>query len=133
MFSAEVRGTEPLHDGSIDSQKDVLGGVKIDHTYLQRFHPYADILFGRGLIDYQGAGYLDPSRTLVYTSSPSNVISPGAGVDVDFSDQFALKLDAQFQHWDTPVTTSGSLYAKALTAGIVYRFNFNHHQRYPRQ
>jgi hypothetical protein len=133
MVSAEGRGTYPLHDGAIDSQKDVLGGFKVDRTFFGRLHPYADILVGRGLIDYQGNGYLNPAQTLIYTSSPSTVISPGAGVDLDLDDQLALKLDAQFQHWDTPVSRSGSIYAKALTAGIVYRFDFNHHLRYPRQ
>ena len=133
MFSGEVRGTYPLDGGSIDSQKDVLGGLKVDRTFFGRVHPYADILAGRGLIDYEGKGYLNPPETLIFTSSPSTVISPGAGVDLDLSDQIAIKLDAQFQHWDTPVTTSGVIYAKALTAGIVYRFDFNRQVRYPRQ
>jgi hypothetical protein len=133
MVSAEVRGTYPFHDGAIDSQKNALGGFKVDRTFFGRVHPYADILAGRGLIDYQGNGYLNAPQTLIYTSSPSTVISPGVGVDLDFNDQLAFKLDAQFQHWDTPVTASGSLDAKALTAGIVYRFDFNHHPRYPRQ
>jgi hypothetical protein len=129
MFSGELRGTYPIDAGTIDSQKNALGGLKVGRDF-GRIHPYADILAGRGLIDYQGTGYINPSQTLIYTSSPSTVISPGAGVDLDLEDQLALKLDAQFQHWDTPVTASGSLYAKALTAGIVYRFDFNHHPHY---
>lgn len=133
MFSAEVRGTYPVDAGTIDSQKDALGGLKVERTFFDSVHPYADFLFGRGLIDYQGPGYLNPSQTLIYTSSPSNVFSPGAGVDLDLYGPLAIKLDAQFQHWDTPVTTSGSIYAKALTLGVVYRFNFNHHPHDPPQ
>lgn len=127
MLSGEVRGTEPLHDGRVDSQNDVLAGIKVDRVLFGRVNPYANILIGRGRIDYQSGGYAIPSQGLIYIGSNSTVISPGAGVDLDLEDHFAIKLDAQFQHWDTPVTTSGSVYAKALTAGIVYRFDFNHY------
>jgi hypothetical protein len=51
----------------------------------------------------------------------STVISPGAGVNLFFSDHFAFKGDFQFQHYDSPVTTSGSVYSKAFTIGLVYR------------
>lgn len=131
MISAEVRGTTPFSDGPVDSQKNVLAGGTVDRIF-GRLDPYAGILIGRGLIDYQSGGYLNPSRTLIYTSSPSTVMSPGFGVDLNLDDHFAIKLDAQFQHWDTPVTTSGTLWAKALMAGVVYRFDFNRHPRYGR-
>ena len=80
---------------------------------------------GRGKINYESGGYINAAQTLVYTSSPTTVISPGGGVNFLMGDHYAVKLDGQFQHWDTPVNTSGRIYAKALTVGFVYRFNFN--------
>jgi hypothetical protein len=133
MVSGEARGTYPVDDGAIDSQKNILAGLKVGRTYFGDVHPYLDILAGRGLIDYENGGFLNPAQTLIYTSSPSTVLSPGLGLDLDVYGQFGLKLDAQLQHWDTPVTPSGSLYAKTLTVGVVYRFNFNHQRHQRRQ
>jgi hypothetical protein len=124
--SVELRGSYPIHKGSIDSQKLVLGGLKLAHPILNgRVHPYGDILYGRGEIDYQGSGYYVPATSLIYYYTVSNVFSPGLGVDLDINHYFALKLDAQFQHFDTPVNTSGAVWAKALTVGVVYNFDFN--------
>jgi hypothetical protein len=125
MVSGEVRGTTAIDGGVIDRQKDILAGVRVHRRFNGFIEPYADILIGRGKINYESGGYLNAAQTLVYSSSPSTVISPGGGVDLLMGEQFAVKLDAQFEHWDTPVNTSGTIYAKALTAGIVYRFNFN--------
>jgi hypothetical protein len=123
----EVRGTYPVDSGNGDREKNVLFGVKIDRRYY-RFHPYANILFGRGQIDYSPA-YPDPSGLFFYESSTSNVISPGAGVDFDLNSQFAIKADFQYQRYTTPVTASGHLYSKPVTLGVVYRFDFNHPRR----
>ncbi len=133
LFSGEVRGTYPIDGGAIDSEKNFLAGAKVDRIFHQVIDPYADILVGRGVIDYLNGGYVNAADTLIYTRSPSTVISPGAGVDIALTGHFWLKLDGQFQHWDTPVTASGSLYSTALTAAAVYRFDFNHHNKYPKQ
>jgi len=60
----EVRGTLPIDQGSVDGQKNVLGGLQVA-TQLSRFHPYANILFGRGEITYLNGGI----RFLVSSSS----------------------------------------------------------------
>ncbi len=41
----------------------------------------------------------------------------------------AVKVDFQYQHWDTPAVASGSISPKAMTLGAVYIFDFNprHH------
>jgi hypothetical protein len=130
--SFEVRGTYPIDKGTIDDQKNILVGLRIEKRY-GHFHPYADILFGRGKIDYSSGGIPDPSHTFIYLKSSSNVVSPGIGMDFDVSDHLAIKADAQFQHYSTPVTSSGHLYSKPLTLGVVYIFDFNHHRRSPRQ
>ena len=121
--SIEIRGTYPVHDGTIDAHKNILAGLKVAKRF-GPFHAYADILFGRGEIDYQNGGYSDPSGLLSYTKTVSGVIAPGAGVDLDVSPHFSLKADASFPRYATPVTTSGRVTGTSLTGGVVYRFNF---------
>ena len=121
--SVEVRGTYPVHDGTIDAQKNILGGLKVAKRF-GPFHPYGDILFGRGEIDYLNNGYSSPSGLLRYYETVSGVIAPGAGVDLDLSPHFSLKADASFPRYSTPVTVSGNLTGTALTGGVVYHFNF---------
>jgi hypothetical protein len=121
--SIEVRGTYPVYRGDFDSAKNILGGLKFEKRY-HRFHPYVDALYGRGEINYANGGYPDPQQTFRYTKSPSNVLSVGGGVDFDLTYHFSVKADAQFERYATPVTTSGHLYTKPFTLGVVYRFNF---------
>jgi opacity protein-like surface antigen len=125
----ELRGTFPIDEGHIDSQKNFLLGPKVEYP-IGRFHPYADFLVGRGSIDYLNGGVI--IGTLRYLSSNTVVYSPGAGLDYNLTHNLAVKADAQFQHWNTPVTPSGSIYAKALTLGVVYNFDFNPRHRHER-
>lgn len=124
--AAEIRGTYPIDSGDIVGEQNVLGGLRLDKAY-GRFRPYGDFLYGRGELNYQGIGVLNPSGTLFYLQSFSNVMSPGAGVDIDLTPHFAVKADAQFQHYKVPVTTSGTLWSTAVTVGVVYRLDFNRH------
>jgi hypothetical protein len=122
--SVEVRGTKTIDSGLVDAQKNVVGGLKVERIY-GRSHVYGDFLYGRGEIDYQQGGYVNPQRTVVYLSSNSGVSSFGGGVDYDVTHHFAAKVDFQLQHYDTPVSTFASIYSKNVTAGVVYRFDFN--------
>ena len=124
--SIEVRGTYPVAKGSVDSQKNILGGLKVAKPVGNRFRPYADFLFGRGEIKY-GNGYAIPASGFYYVQSVSNIFSPGVGVDFLLTNRVSLKADAQFQRYSSPVTTSGNLYAKPITFGVVYSFDFNRH------
>lgn len=125
--SVEVRGTYPIHSGQVDAQENILAGLKFEHTLRSpRLHAYGDIFFGRGKVTYENGGYFTPDGSLLYAYSVSNVYAPGGGVEYDLTPRFAVKLDGQFEHYSVPVTTSRSIYAKALTAGVIYRFNFNH-------
>jgi opacity protein-like surface antigen len=119
--SVEVRGTYPFDDGQVDSQKNILVGGKVER-YFGYFRPYADFFWGRGKIDYLHGGYPNPEGTLLYLDSVSNVFAAGGGLDFTLTDHFALKIDAQFQRYATPVTTSGSIYATPIIIGVVYRF-----------
>lgn len=113
--SLEVRGTYPVDKGQVDSQKNILVGPKVALHY-GRIHPYGDFLFGRGQINYQN-GATNPVRTAFYVQSVSNVFSPGAGLDFELNEHFALKADAQFERYSSPVTDSRHPFAKIVTFG----------------
>lgn len=129
--SIEVRGSYPIDDGYTDAQRNILGGLRFSSTF-GRVHPYTDILFGRGRVNYV-VPVVDPQQVFVYIRNSSNVISPGGGFRLDVSRQLALVLDAQLQRYNTPVTVSGHIDAAAFTAAVAYRFDFNHHSQSSRR
>ncbi len=121
--SIEVRGTYPVDTRGVDNQRNVLGGLKVEKRF-GIFHPYLDFLAGRGQITYTNP-YPDPAAQYYYLLTSSTVLSPGIGVDVDLTPHFAVKVDVQYQRYDTPVTLSGKLDARAASGALIYRFNFN--------
>jgi hypothetical protein len=125
--SFEIRGTYPVDQGHISSQKNFLLGPKVEYP-IGRFHPYADFLIGRGEIDYLNGGFI--FENIRYISTNTVVYSPGVGLDYNLTHNLAIKADAQFQHWDTPATTSGTINPTALTLGAVYIFDFNPRHRH---
>jgi hypothetical protein len=125
--SLEVRGTYPIDKGHISSQKNFLLGPKVEYP-MGKYHPYADFLIGRGEIDYHDPGFI--SGNLIYLTTNTVVYSPGVGLDYYVTHNIALKADAQFQHWSTPVTASGTIYPVAVTLGVVYNFDFNPRHRH---
>ena len=122
--AAEVRGTYALYQGQIDGQRNILGGLRETRPY-GPLRVYGDILVGAGRLTYV-RGIADPTGTFLYLYSSSFIISPGVGAELRITDRFAIKGDAQLQHYSIPVTPSGRIYAKPLTLGIVYRFDRNH-------
>jgi hypothetical protein len=127
--SLEVRGSYPVDDGHVDSQRNVLGGFRFDIFHLNKVSPYVDVMFGRGDIHYAGNGYPAPGQDFTYIVSDGNVVAFGGGAEIPAEGRLAIKLDFQLQRYAAPVTTSGELYAKAATAGVTYRFDFNHHPK----
>lgn len=122
----EGRGTAAIDGGHIDSQKDALGGIRVDHHLLvPGLRAYADFLIGRGQIDYENGGYPSLTGPFLYTRSVTNVISPGLGVEYRLSEHLSGLADFQFQHWSTPVTPSGAVWSRPMTVGVRYHFNFN--------
>lgn len=119
--SLEVRGTYPVKNGRVAGEKNILGGLTVSKNF-GNLQPYGDILFGRGQINFSPP-LLAPTGNLYYIQSSSNVISPGAGVNYFLGNRLGVKGDFQFQRYQSPVTTSGSVYARAFTVGIVYRLN----------
>lgn len=130
--AVEVRGTYPIASGQIVGEESALGGLRVQKRF-NRIRPYADILFGRGQLNYQNGGFIVPSQDFRYVQSTSNVWSPGIGAEFDLSPHFAALLDGQFQHWNIPFSTGanpsspGSLYSKTGTIGVVYRFGWLQH------
>jgi hypothetical protein len=122
--SAELRGNYAFDQGSIDGQKNILGGLTMA-AHLGRIRPYGNFLFGRGEMNYT-SGFQRSHTNIFYTQSSSNVISPGGGVDLTLNDRWAMKFDVQIQHWSSPLTPTGHQYATAGTLGLAYRFDFNH-------
>ena len=127
--SFEVRGTYPINKGHISSQKNFLLGPRVEYP-LGKLHPYVDFLFGRGQIDYHAPGFVFGNT--LYINSNTFIYSPGVGVDYNLTHNLAIKADAQFQHWNTPVAASGAIHPTALTFGVVYNFDLNPRHRHSR-
>jgi opacity protein-like surface antigen len=127
--SFEARGTYPINKGHISSQKNFLLGPKVEYP-LGKLHPYVDFLFGRGQIDYHAPGFVFGNT--LYINSNTFIYSPGVGVDYNLTHNLAIKADAQFQHWNTPVTASGAIHPTALSLGVVYNFDLNPRHRHNR-
>lgn len=128
----EFRGTYPIDSGQVAGEESVEAGLRVGKRY-ERVRPYADLLFGRGQLNYQDGGYIVPSQSFRYLQSTTNVLSPGIGAELDVTERYAVLLDGQFQHWNLPFSTGsapstpGSIYSKVLTVGVVYRFGWLEH------
>ena len=123
--AAEIRGTYPIHNGTIDSQRNFLAGLRVEYPY-GRLHPYVDFLIGRGEIDYQRGGFL--VGNFLFLKSISTVYSPGVGLDFEVTPHWSGKADFQYQSWNIPFPP-GTLNPKVISLGAVYHFDFNHHYR----
>lgn len=123
----EGRGMYPIDGGEIDKQKNALGGVRFERQVMPGLRVYGDFLVGRGQIDYERGGYPAPGGQYLLLSNSSTVYSPGAGAEFRVREHLSALVDVQFQHYDTPATPSGSLWAKPIMLGVRYRFNFNRH------
>ena len=123
--SLEVRATSPYDSGKVDSQKDILGGLRLEGAFY-RFHPYIDFLGGRGKLNFV-VPYTTYSGGHIDSQPPTTVLSPGIGFRFDLATHFMAFGDVQFQHWNTPASLSGHLLAKPFTAGLVYRFTLTRH------
>jgi hypothetical protein len=124
--SLEIRGNVPFDKGIVDGQKSVLFGPRISKAY-GRFNPYIDGFFGRGEITYVGGFIVGNFR---YDRTTTNVFAGGGGLDYRVTPHFDIKLDAQYERLSTPVISTGVIYAKPLSAGVVYHLDFNQYHRH---
>ena len=126
---AEIRGNYPFYEGQVDRQKSVTAGLRVERQ-IGPLRPYVNFLIGRGEADYKN-GFLNGN--LLYLKTVSTVYSPGFGVEYDVTPHWSAKVDFQYQSWNTPAVPSGTINPKALSAGAVYRFDFNHHYKVRRR
>jgi hypothetical protein len=121
-LGVEVRGTYPVDNGNIVSEKSLMGGLRIarETEGNGHFRPYIDGLYGRGQMNYENGGFV--VTNLLYTQTAGSVFGGGVGVEYDVSRHFSAKLDGQVEHWSTPVTTTGSVHSTVLSVGVAYRF-----------
>jgi hypothetical protein len=121
-IAGELRGSYPLQRGTTSSQESFVSGPKVEYR-IHHLRPYADFMVGRGRITYLSGGYI--FRNVKYIRSNSLVLSPGIGLDLCLSHRVALKVDFQYQSWDTPAAVSGRIAPGAAMVGATYRFDFN--------
>jgi hypothetical protein len=117
--SLEVRfKTAP--GGAAVGERTLGGGLRVEHQ-IKYFHPYGDLLVSTGTITFVNKAYLGANGT---GSNGSIVYSYGGGVDYDFANQWAARVDFQSEHWNLDEVPAITLTPKVLTVGILYRFRF---------
>lgn len=125
--SVELRGTYPIYKGHLNAYENFYGGVKVEKRIYRKYNMYADLLYGRAKITYNPPGRLNPAETILYQQTNTNTYSGGFGCDYALTPQYAFKADVQLQHYETPVTTTGIAWGKAISLGLVYRFGYGRH------
>lgn len=123
----EIRGRFPTDHGLIDSQKNVLGGLRVDFLLNHRLRPYGDFLFGRGQMNYGLTGYIYGNN--IYALTTTYIDAGGVGFDYVLNERMAIKVDAQLERWGSAPTSTGRVYSSVGSAGLVYYFNFDHRRR----
>lgn len=123
----EIRGRYPTDHGLVDSQKDILGGLRVDFLLNHRLRPYGDFLFGRGQMNYGLNGY--DFNGYDYALTTTYIDAGGVGFNYDLTERFAIKVDAQVERWGSAPTSTGRIYTSVGTAGLVYYFNFDRRHR----
>ena len=103
--------------GATVSQKSFLAGIKVEHEFADRFHPYLDVLVGTGSTNFTDPG--DPA----YTHDTSLVLDGGAGLDFDLTKNFAIKADFQVQRWRLG-QEQPAFSPELVSVGLVYRPTF---------
>jgi hypothetical protein len=125
--AGELRGSHPVQRGSVASQENYVVGPKLEYS-IRNIRPYVDFFAGRGRITYLDDGYI--FENVKYIRSDSLVLSPGVGVDFYLNHRTAIKVDFQYQSWETPVVITGRITPWAETVGATYNFDFN--SRHPK-
>lgn len=100
------------------------GGVRVERQFLY-FHPYVDFLVSSGTITFAQKNYIGSNGT---GSNGSIVYSYGGGVDYDFADQWAARVDYQQENWNLKETPSLTLTPRALSVGVIYRIRLHRDQ-----
>ena len=97
------------------------GGLRLEHQW-SYFHPYVDFMVSKGTITFANKNYIGSNGT---GSNGSIVYSYGGGVDYDFADQWAARVDYQGERWNLNETPALTLAPRALSIGILYRIRLH--------
>jgi hypothetical protein len=117
-LSLEGRATVSIQSGTVVGENEALGGLRIER-HMGHMHPYLNVLFGQGDLNYQSGGFRGANRHIYYKTD-SQIVSVGCGAEFNlFGDVLAL-VDIQAQHWDSPVAPNGSIISFPIVTGFVY-------------
>lgn len=100
------------------------GGVRVEHQ-ISYFHPYADFLVSQGTVTFAQKYYIGSNGT---GTNGSIVYSFGGGVDYDFADQWAARVDYQSESWNLNESPAITLAPRALSIGVVYRIRLHRNE-----
>lgn len=103
------------------SEKTIGGGIRVERSF-SYFRPYADFLISKGTIDFAQKNLIGANGT---GTNGSVVYSYGGGVDYDFADQWAVRVDFQQESWNLNETPAVTLAPRALSFGVLYHFRFH--------
>lgn len=111
--SLELRAN--LNSGSYADERSYLFGLR-GMAFFGPLQPYADFLVGPGDIHFP--------RNVGYVGDNSIVYNFGGGVELGVTHDFSLKLDLQYQRWNT-----GEIRLEPLlgTVGVTYHIPFHPH------
>lgn len=102
------------------SEKTFGGGIRVERSF-SYFRPYADFLISKGTINFAQKYYIGANGT---GTNGSVVYSYGGGLDYDFADQWAVRVDFQQENWNVNKSPDVQLTPRALSFGILYHFRF---------
>ncbi len=97
------------------------GGLRLEHQW-SYFHPYVDFMVSTGTITFPQKNFIGGNGI---GSNGSIVYSYGGGVDYDFADQWAARVDYQGENWNLNETPAITLTPRALSIGILYRIRLH--------
>jgi len=97
------------------------GGVRVEHP-ISYFHPYADFMVSKGSISFAQKSYIGSNGA---GSNGSVVYSMGGGVDYDFADQWAVRVDYQHESWNVNQNPTVTLSPSAFSLGVLYRIRLH--------
>lgn len=118
LISPSVEARYKTGSGAAVTESTFGGGVRVEHQ-IKYFHPYADFLVSYGLISFAEKNYIGSNGN---GSNNSIVYSFGGGLDYDFADQWAVRVDYQSERWNLQSVPNVMLTPNAYSAGILYRF-----------
>ena len=100
--------------GPVIDETSYLIGLKVQGEVAHRFHPYADVLWGRGTIHY--------NNNTVYRGDNTGTIDFGAGLDFDINKHWQAKFDWQYQRWEPG--SNQLFHPSGVLFGVVYHMPF---------